>query len=244
MSTAAVYNGFGKYESTPDGEKGITLLHGGVAFWFPFGKVTYLPDFTMREVDHRASSAEGEAESALVYQTFRLSGGRIAEELLETQIPVKNSLKGLILLSDNTIKKPTYVKVAAGCDEEGKRLFADVQEVEPSPYDVQEAERRALQFKQDTIKGYFQSKRERMSGGGGQLFPTGLIKIFMDELGVADLDDVFMAQQKKGASGMSGLEELVALLRQGAAPIVVPPVPPVPPPPPPGKPQANAAALV
>jgi hypothetical protein len=29
-----------------------------------------------------------------------------------------------------------------------------------------------------------------MAGGHGQIFPTGLIQVFMDELGIKDIDDV------------------------------------------------------
>jgi hypothetical protein len=243
MGTAAIYNGFGRYETNDKGEQGITLTHGGVPFWFPFKQVTYIPDYTMREVDHRESSADGDAESTLVYKTFRLSGQRIAEELLETQIPVKNSDKGIILLT-TAKKKDTYLTVPAGVSEEGQRLMAEVQEVAVSDADRQEAARRAMQFKQDTIRLYFQSKRERMAGGHGQLFPTGLLKAFMEELEVNDIDDVFVKKQNDTAVP-AWFQQLMAM---GSKQYVAPEVPVTPPPPVPpaakGAQKQAAASLV
>lgn len=191
MSTAAVYNGYGQYEQTEFGEKGITLSHGGVPFWFPFEKVTYLPDYTLREVDHDKSTANGEEEGVLTYRTVRLDGRRLAEELLEIQIPTKNREKGLVpitITKDN--RKNSYVEVCAGVSEEGLVLTTEVQEVVPSEMEIAEARRLAKQYKEEVIQLYFQSKRERMAGGHGQLFPTGLIRVYMNELGVQDIDDV------------------------------------------------------
>ncbi len=210
MSTVAIYNGFGQYESRGR-EKGITLKYGGNDFWFPFQKVAYLPDYTLREVDHAASSTGGTGEeSVLTYKTFRVSGQRLAEELLETQDLYKNSDKGIIVIdqSDKKKLKGDSIMIFAGIDEEGRELTTEVWEVMPSQAEKDRAETLASAFKNRCIQEYFQAKRERMSGGQGPIFPIGNIKLYMDELGVKDIDDV--ARQ----TGTTGVSELVELLRQ------------------------------
>ncbi len=189
MSTVAIFNGFGKYETNSvTGEKGITLSHGGIPFWLPFQSVAYIPDYTMREVDHDKSTPDGDAEGFLVYKTFRLSGERVAEELLETQIPNKNSLKGIIVIKG--VRNGTLLTVPSGVSEDGQRLMTEVHGVDPTPEEVAYATQSARSFKEQIVQEYLQSKRERMAGGQGRLFPTGLIRVFMDELGVKDIDDL------------------------------------------------------
>lgn len=202
MSAVAVYNGFGKYE-TRDREAGIALKYGGVDFWFPYKKVTYLPDYTFREVDHDKSTAlEGE-ESVLTYRFFRISGERLAEELLETQVPTPNKEKGIIKI-DSSKRTGKFVNVHAGMTEDGIRQTAEVAEVQLSESDAQLAERLSRTFKENTIQEYFQSKRERMAGGQGRLTPQGLVKVYMDELGVRDIDALPSSQ-----SNNSNLEQLM-----------------------------------
>lgn len=238
MSTVAVYNGFGQYETAregqyegaKEGQKGIAVLHGGVPFWFPFEQVTYIPDFTMRHLDENESLFETGDEGILVYKTARLSGERIAEELLDTQVPIPNKDKGLLRLSENTPKLNKYKKAFAGISENGAKLYVEVQEVQPSDFDIKEAERRALAFKQETIKKYFQSKRERMAGGAGYFTPSGLIGVFMDELGVKDIDDVFA--QKNPNEALDRLVQALqgfAAAKQEAPPVDAPPAPVRPP---------------
>lgn len=192
MSTAVVFNGYGHYETNNDGQKGITLRHGGVEFWMPYDQVTYIPDYTMREIDHEASTASGEDEGVLTYKTFRISGERIAEELLETQIPFKNSYMGIILIANDLAKRQnSYVKVLAGVSDSGQKLYTEVQEIKPTAFEIAEAHRLATVFKEAVIQQYFQGKRERMMGGfGHQPFPTGLIRTYMEELDVQDIDDI------------------------------------------------------
>lgn len=216
MSTIAVFNGYGQYEQTNDGQKGITLSHGGVPFWFPFDAVTYLPDFTYREVDHNETTAkDGEEEGFLSYKTFRISGNRLAEELLEAQIPYQNKDMGIIVVSNEASKrKNSYVNVHAGFDDEGRKLMTEVQEIQPSEYEIAEAHSKALAYKEEIIKNYFQTKRERMSGGKGQLFPTGLIKVFMKELGVKDLDDVSKQLEVAAATPGISMEQLLLAVRE------------------------------
>lgn len=212
MSTVAVYNGFGQYE-TKDGEKGLTLSYAGLPFWFPFEKVAYLPDFLLREVDYDKSIADNGEACDMVFKNVRVSGQRLAEEMLETQIPIPNSMKGLILV---TGKKGTFlVAIPAGWDELGNPLTAETFEIFPTDEEKQRAASLARTYKEQIIQEYFQSKRERMAGGHGQIFPTGMVRIFMNELGVKDIDDV-----TKQTTQTINVGELAALLRP--APIAEP----------------------
>lgn len=209
MSTVAIYNGFGGYE-TKDGKQGVTLTHGGVPFWFPYEGVCYIPDYTMREVDHDKSSADKEEESVLTYKTFILKGERIAEELLETQIPHPNSAKGFAIVIPSAADRQAqkYITIPSGYTEEGSALTTDVMAVTPSDNVKAVAKQKADEYKTEIVRAYYQSKRERMSGGHGQLFPIGSVKRFMDELGLKDIDDVAV----KNAAGGSDLAELIKLL--------------------------------
>lgn len=239
MSTVAIYNGFGgyeKYEVAPGVvKKGVLLHHGGVPFFFPFEEVTYIPDFTMREVDHNASTADKEEESILTYKTFPISGQRIAEELLETQVPYPNSSRGFLVVEPDRSKYgPEHKTILSGFTEDGRKLFTEVQEIVPSETDVATAKRLARIYKEQMVQDYFQSKRERMAGGHGQIFPTGMIRVYMEELGVKDIDDV--SRHVSQAPDMNAaLSQFFAFL-QNVAPkpdSTVPPAPPVPPTPPP-----------
>jgi len=240
MSTIAIYNGFGKYEQTSDGQKGITLQFGGVPFWFPYDKVSYIPDFMLRELDHKESAAEG-AEA--VYLTYHTPGEVIANELLESQVPYKNREKGMIVIAnDPQHRKNSMTKVAAGWTVEGRPIVAEVQEVEPSEYEIAEAHRLANDFKQRMIQDYLMSKRERITGGHGRAFPDGLTKVFMDELGVKDVDDVTKSMET-AAPGITQDQFLAALkivMEQKAGP---PPVPAVPVGPPGAKPKPATVSV-
>lgn len=214
MSAVAVYNGFGKYEIR-DNERGITLKYAGVDFWFPYKKITYLPDYTFREVDHDKSTAiEGE-EGVLTYKSFRISGERLAEELLETQVPIPNKDKGIIVI-DKSKRTGKFINMHAGMTDEGIRQTAEVAEVTLSESDAQLAERLARTYKETIIQEYFQSKRERMAGGQGRLKAEGLVKVYMEELGVKDID----ALPSPSQGGNSNLEQLFTqfLTRAGMAP--------------------------
>ncbi len=214
MSAVAVYNGFGKYE-TRDNEKGIVLKYGGVDFWFPYKKVTYLPDYTFHEVDHDLSTPKEGEEGVLVYRSFRISGERLAEELLETQVPVPNKDKGFVVLSKAN-RIGTSINVHAGITEEGARQTAEVHEVKLSESDVQLAERLSYAYKKMVVEEYFQSKRERMAGGHGRLKAEGLVKAYMEELGVKDIDSL-----PSQNAGNPNLEQLLTqlLTRNAAAPV-------------------------
>lgn len=216
MGAVAIYNGFGKYETNEKGQKGITLTYGGIKFWLPYKRVAYIPDYTFREVDHQASSADIGEESVLTYRTFRVTGERIAEELLETQIPVPNKEKGILLLDKKTPKNGLFVNAYAGITEEGVEMTTEVPEVEVTEHDVARAERLAREYKERIIQEYFQSKSERMAGGHGRLTPAGLTKTFMEELGVKDIDTL-----PTQSNGEDAIEKLARILG-GNSPAPVP----------------------
>lgn len=211
MATAAIYNGFGKYEKNGRGETGITLTYGGVPFWLPYKKLTYIPDFTFREVDHDKTTAEEGEEGVLTYKSFRVSGERIVEELLETQVPTPNKDKGIIRIT-SAKRTGKFLDVYAGITEEGQAVTVEVPEVEMGEGDAAQAERLARLFKEQTVQEYFQSKRERMAGGQGRLTPLGLTKVFMEELGIKDID----ALPAQGG-GNTQLEEMLTRILANAA---------------------------
>lgn len=222
MSTVAVYNAYGRYEQTNEGQKGITLLYGGVPFWFPFEAVTYLPDFTMREIDHRETTSDGDGTGVVQYKTFRVTGEQLAAALLESQVPYKNSEKGIIpIVNDAKKRKNNYIRVFAGVDEIGNRIITEVQEITPSELEISDAKARAQSYKELEIQNYFQGKRERMMGGFGHpAFPTGLIRAYMEELGIKDLDDI--SKKGDGAASVEALTEALTRAFSQKAPISVP----------------------
>jgi len=221
--TGYIYNGFGKYEDRKK-EKGITLRYAGVEFWLPFGKVTPIPDFHFREVDHAGTAEAWEAgdDEALIYRTLRIPGDRIVEEFTEAQNvggaePVKNSQRGIIAIKptpknqifDKTLKAP------AGSDENGTQLYEEVRVVTATPEEIQIAETLALEFKKLIIETYFDSKRERMSGGQGRIRATGLEKTFMEELNVSDIDQVNIRTQQAAPAAAASpelMQEFLAFL--------------------------------
>jgi hypothetical protein len=215
MSTAVIYNGFGQYEQNEHGQKGITLGYGGMSFWLPFDKVTYIPDFTLREVDHAESTPPAGQEGSLIYKSARVDGRRIAEELLEIQVPYANSKKGIILIENTKEKrKNSYVEAFAGYTEEGAVIKTEVQEVEPTQAEIDDAHARARAYKEEMVGNYFQAKRERMAGGQGPIVPLGLIRVYMRELGIKDIDDV--ARQLETAVATPGvtMEQLLLVVRE------------------------------
>lgn len=215
MSTAAIFNGFGQYEKNEHGQKGVTLTYGGVAFWFPFNEVTYIPDFTLREVDHDASTPPAGQEGQLLYKTFRVDGRRVAEELLDIQVPYANSRKGIIVIENTKEKrKNSYVEAFAGYTEEGTVIMTEVQEVEPTEFEIKEAHDRARSYKEEIVQNYFQSKRERMAGGQGSIVPLGMVKVYMKELNIRDIDDV--SRQLETAAATPGIsnDQLLMLVRE------------------------------
>lgn len=186
MATAYIYSAYG-YDNH-DGELGHSESYAGREWWLPLGRVTPIPNFTLRELDHdRSTPTTGEVAVAQ-YLTVIVSGGRIAQELCEKQVPVANALKGIMIIEG----KPTgrTVEVFAGWDSEGGRITVEVPEREATKSEVAEAERRCKSYKEAVVSEYLISRRERNNGGRGPKAPSPIVRAFMDELGVEDVDDV------------------------------------------------------
>lgn len=218
MSTVAVYNGFGKYEQSNEGQKGMTILFGGEPFWFPYDEVTYLPDYTKREVNHREMTSD-DGFGSLQYMTFRVTGEQLAAAMLDSQVPTPNREKGMIVLQNDAKKrKNNYLQVFSGMDEPGNKIFTEVQEIAPSEFEINEAHAKARAYKEAEIQQYFQGKRERMMGGFGHpAFPTGLIREYMHELGISDVDDI--TAKKGDTTSIEALTEALAKAFSQKAPV-------------------------
>jgi hypothetical protein len=193
MATGYIYNGFGGYHEK-DGIKGISTRYAGIEFFLPFGEVTTIPDWTFREVDHAASTANEGDESVLTYKTFTVPGARVVEEITATQLPYTNQQKGIIPVTGT--RTGTLIHCKAGISIDGDQLSVEVREIEPTKAEVAEAEKNSLSYRSAIVQEYLQSKRERIAGGNGRLTPQGIVRTFMDELDVKDIDDI--SNLKKG----------------------------------------------
>lgn len=211
MSIAYIFNGFGGYEER-DSRKGWVIKFAGKEFFFPFGEVTALPDMQMRELDHDKSTGGAGGAGELTYQLVFMPGHRIANELLNTQIPSTNRELGIIQIKGKATGKS--ISVSAGFDLEGNHIVVDVPEMEPTNAEKSEAAQLADRYKNNVVQSYLQSKRERMLGGPGQKFPDRITALFMDELGIEDVDDV--SAHKKAVAGLDPAT-LEVILRSFAA---------------------------
>ncbi len=197
MATAYIWNGFADYDEIK--------TYGGMTFRFPFQQVTAIPDWGYKELDHDKSTASEGDEGQRVYKIWTMPGKRIAEEITMSQA---NRERGIIEIQGKRTGK--MIVVPAGVTWEGSVNMVEVPEVEPTRSEKEEAAQLALAFRKRMIEEYFQSKRERISGGKGRIFPSGIVKTFMEELNIEDIDDV-MKHQKTG--GMDA-ETLIALVRE------------------------------
>lgn len=199
MATGYIFNGFGKYDER-DGELGIWLPYAGTQFWFPYQKVTPIPAYAFREVDHAKTTPEkGEILSSAIYRNEFVDGKRIAEELTLKQIPVSNHDKGIQIIEG----KPTgnSVVVFAGCSaDSGAPIMAEVLEKVATKAEMDRAEASSIAYKRLVISEFFDSKRQRMTGGQGRNTPGDVTRLYMEELNVEDVDDVTAHQKSTGMS--------------------------------------------
>jgi hypothetical protein len=194
MSTVAVYNAFGGYDER-DGERGVFLYYAGTPFWFPFKRVAYLPNWTFRELDHDKSTAKQGEVVPMTYTEVRVSGQRLSEELLRKEIPYPPVEMGIVPITGEPTGRTLHIPAGTGAEldpntNKPEQLWADVAEVQPTFQEVAKAEAAAKRYKEKMIAEYFQSKRQRMAGGAGHLHPPDRIQLYMNELGVTDIDDV------------------------------------------------------
>ncbi len=209
MSTVYVYNGFGAYDQR-NGVGGTVLKFNGDEFFFPFQQVRPLPNWTFRNVDQDKSTPQGGSQGELVYMTTLLPGQVLANQLLELGIPHTAHNMGLLPITGKATGE--QIEVFSGCDSDGNVIMSDVAEKEATKAEIAEAEATAKLFKEEVVKNYFQSKRERMAGGTGRLHPSLAERRYMDELNLEDLDDV-SAHSKAASNGITP-ELIAAIIRE------------------------------
>lgn len=205
MATAYIYNGFGKYDTNDDGGEGLKVHYAGVPFWLPYGKVTAIPNWTFREVDHDKSTPQSGQVAVLTYQNTIVNGEVIANQIVERGVPESGADMGIIRIEG----KPTgkTIEVFCGCTADGQPLTSEVAEREATKAEIERAARAAETYKRKIVGDYLQSKRQRMSGGNGKSHPTGMERIFMEELNMEDVDDVTAHAKNAGLN-----PELLALI--------------------------------
>ena len=121
MATAFLFNGFGDYDIAPSGETGTILKWAGISFFLPYGKTTAIPDRTLREVDHDASTASAGSNSVLTYKLVSVKGNYIADQLTSPQIPVPHSEMGLQVVQGKATGR--VIEVNAGYDLDGSPII-------------------------------------------------------------------------------------------------------------------------
>jgi hypothetical protein len=187
VAVGFLYNGFGKYDQK-DGVKGINLFYAGIPWFLPYQQVTAIPNWTLREIDHDRSTPPLGEVGELVYQSVVIPGVRICEELVDKQVPVPFAKMGVIRIEGKSTGRE--ITIPCGSDADGRKLDTQIIEREATSREIKEAEALAEQYKKDVLADYFQSKRERMNGGRGKNVPSARERLYMDEIGVEDNDDV------------------------------------------------------
>lgn len=210
MSTGFILNSFAHYEDR-GGEKGITLTYAGVPFWFPYKRVTAIPNWALREVDHDKSTPQAGENGELVYRTDIVNGQRIVEELCDKQIPIPMKDMGIRGIAGKLTGN--VIRVPAGCSADGAALFEEIPEREPTKTEKEEAEMAADTYRKAVIADYFQSKRERMTGGRGKIHPDVTVRGYMEEMNVEDIDDVSAHARHDRVGGVDP-DVIAAIIRE------------------------------
>lgn len=211
MATAYIYNGGMRYDTNENGEEGIQISYAGIPFWFPYRKVTPIPNWTFREVDHDKSTPTSGQVAVLTYQNTIVNGNVIANKIAKQGVPASGEDMGIILIDG----KPTgrIIAVAAGCTAEGDPLTADVAERDATRTEMERAEKAADLYKRTVVSDYLQSKRQRMSGGNGKTHPDAMVRQYMEELNMEDVDDVTSHQKHTGGLDFETIKAIVELTR-------------------------------
>jgi hypothetical protein len=183
-----------------DGEEGIELPYAGIGFWLPYQKVTPIPNFAFREVDHPKSTPERGEIGQVHYRNEFVDGKRLAEELTLKQIPITNHDKGIQIVEGKPTGQMTVV--FGGADAyTGQPVLNEVQEKIATKFEMDRAEKAADAYMRQIIADYFDSKRNRATGGQGRNTPDSVTRFYMELLNVEDHDDVTAHQKQVG--GMS-----------------------------------------
>jgi len=210
---AYIYNAFGQYESRND-EPGIALPYAGLEFWLPFEKTTPIPNYTFRELDHDRSTPQLDSPGELVYQNVIVPGGRVAEELVNKQIPVSYSAMGVMIVQGKPVfddqGQTKIISLLAGHTAEGLPIYVDTVVKEATKSEVTLANKNAKLYKEQMVQEYFQSKRSRMMGGQGRHIPDARIRLYLEELGLTDIDDV--AARKSSGLDSAMLTQIITAI--------------------------------
>lgn len=223
MSTAYIYNAIqgvnpdGTYRTrenpkTGGVEFGELLSYAGMEWWFPFEKVTPIPNYALCELDHEKSTPnKGEIVAQALYKNEFVDGDVIAQILTQHQGHHK---RGIQVIEG----KPTGEArvVFAGVNASTRMpILTECPEKEATKAERERAAQTALEYKKQCIQDYFNSKRERMTGGQGKNRPDPITRVYMDELNVEDIDDVTTHQKNVGGLSPEVIEALVSAIYKG-----------------------------
>lgn len=213
MSTAYIYNASFPHDDK-EGVPGIYLKFASVNFWFPFGKVTPVPDYNFREVDHDKSTAERGDRGEVTYQNVFLDGTRLAEFLTKGQIPYENYEKGIQIIEGKSTGEG--IVVFAGVEaHSGMPIMREVIEKQATRSEIERAEKAAETYEKQVIAEYFDSKRQRMTGGQGKHTADKVTRKYMERWNVEDIDDVTAHQKNVGGMSPEAIAALVQAIYAG-----------------------------
>lgn len=213
MATGYIYNALkavlssGEYETrenpeTGETEYGVNIPWAGREWWFPYGKVTAIPNYALCEVDHDKSTPNRGEAGTVIYQNIFLDGTKVAFYLTEatSSTTEPNKDRGLHVIEGKPTGKE-IVLYAGSTAETRTPIFQPVMERVATKAEIERAEESAKAYKEKLIADYFDSKRQRMTGGQGKHVPDNVTKTYMKELGVTDIDDI--AAHQKSPDGMT-----------------------------------------
>jgi hypothetical protein len=206
MAVHYIYNSFGPYEEV-DGVKGTTIKFAGHNFFFPFQRTTPIVNFIFREPDHDKSTPAAGEKGELIYQLVPVSAETLIFELLDKQIPYTHKQMGIVPVAGKATGN--LISVFAGFNIDGSKNYIEVSEKVATPKEVSEAEVLALRYKEEHVQEYLHSKRETMKGHPGRKSPDKMTRLFMEELGVQDIDDL-QAHMKQVSNGL-GMEDVIKI---------------------------------
>ena len=211
MATGYIYNGHGDFDEK-DGVKGVALSYAGKMFFIPYQGVLAIPNWIFREVDHDRSTPSTGEVGVVSYMNTMVSGDRIVRELTEGGKPHSAKEMGIIAIEGKATGR--IIVVPAGSTAEGEPVTTEVQEKEATKAEAAAAERASEAYMKARIADYFQSKRERMTGGTGRLHPSERERQYMEKLGVEDIDDVGAHQKSAGGLDPEVIRTIMEVSRE------------------------------
>lgn len=227
MSTAYIFNAMkglhpdGSYETRTDpktGETqyGTTLKWAGLDWWFPYQQVTPIPNYALCEVDHDKSTPQRGDTGQVVYRNIFVDGGRVAHELTEntSETSDPNKEKGIQVIEGKATGNE--IAVFGGVDADSRHpIIVNVMERVATKSEIERCEAAAKLYKEKIIADYFDSKRQRMTGGQGKHIPDKVTRTYMNELNVEDNDDITAHQKNLSGFTPEMLRVLMEETRKG-----------------------------